>query len=62
MAMHLQGIDPNNIKKMGRWSNDTFLMYIHEQMSAFLTGVSHKMFTNIYFHNIVFQPAPPPSV
>ena len=62
MAMHLQGIDTNTIKKMGRWSSDTFLMYIHEQMSAFSTGVSHKMSTNVCFHNITFQPAAPPSV
>ena len=61
-AMHLQGIDPNTIKKMGHWSNDTFLMYIHEQISAFSKGVSHKMSTNISFHNIAFQPAAPLSV
>ena len=62
MAMHLQGIDTNTIKKMGRWSSDTFLMYIHEQMSAFSTGVSQKMSTHVNFHNIAFQPAAPPSV
>ena len=63
MAMYLQGIDPNTIKKMERWSSDTFLMYIHEQMSAISTGVSHKMSTNICFHNIAFQLAAPlPSI
>ena len=35
MAMHLNGIDPNTIKKMGRWSSDTFLIYTHEQIAAF---------------------------
>ena len=60
--MHLQGIDPNTIKKMGCWSSDTFLMYIHDQISAFSKGVSYKMSTNISFHNIAFQPAAPPSV
>ena len=43
MAMHLNGIDPNTIQKMGRWKSNTFLMYIHEQISAFATGVSLKM-------------------
>ena len=60
MAMHLQGIDPNTIKKMGSWSSDTFLMYIHEQISAFSAGVSRKMSIPVHFHNIAFQPASPP--
>jgi hypothetical protein len=52
MAMHLNGIDTNTIKKMGRWRSDTFLMYIHEQISAFATGVSLKMSTDIPFRHI----------
>jgi hypothetical protein len=35
MAMHLNNIDRDKIRKQGRWSLDTFLMYIHEQISAF---------------------------
>ena len=35
MAMHLAGISDNTIKKQGRWSTNSFLMYIHEQISAF---------------------------
>ena len=42
MAMHLAGVDTNIIKKQGRWKSDTFLMYIHEQISAFSAGVSAK--------------------
>ena len=42
MAMHLNGISDNTIKKMGRWSSDTFLMYIHEQILAFSKGISQK--------------------
>jgi len=56
MAMHLNGLSDNCIKKMGRWSSDTFLMYIHEQISAFSKGISKKMSTHIQFHNIAFQP------
>ena len=52
MAMHLNGIDPNTIQKMGRWKSRTFLMYIHEQISAFATGVSLKMSNSIPFRHI----------
>jgi hypothetical protein len=52
MAMHLNGIDPNTIQKMGRWKSRTFLMYIHEQISAFATGVSVKMSNHIPFRHI----------
>jgi hypothetical protein len=52
MAMKLNGIDRDTIKKFGRWSSDTFLMYIHEQIGAFSKGVSKKMSTHIHFRNI----------
>ena len=52
MAMHLNKIDPMTIRKMGRWKSDTFLMYIHEQISAFATGVSIKMSNHIPFRHI----------
>ena len=62
MAMHLNGVSDNTIKKMGRWSTDTFLMYIHQQISAFSKGVSTKMANRIDFHNIAFQPIPGPTL
>jgi hypothetical protein len=52
MAMHLNHIDRDKIRKQGRWSSDTFLMYIHEQISAFSTGLAMKMSTEIGWHNI----------
>ena len=52
MAMHLAGVDTNKIRKQGRWKSDTFLMYIHEQISAFAAGVSIKMTDNIQFRCI----------
>ena len=52
MAMHLNGIDTNTIQKLGRWKSTTFLMYIHEQISAFATGVSIKMSNSIPFRHI----------
>jgi len=51
MAMHLNGIDTNTIQKLGRWKSTTFLMYIHEQISAFATGVSLKMSNSIPFRH-----------
>ena len=52
MAMHLNNIDRDKIRKQGRWSSDTFLMYIHEQISAFSSGLSIKMSKEIKWHNI----------
>ena len=60
MAMHLNGIPHNVIKKMGRWSTDTFLMYIHEHISAYSAGISAQMTKPIHFRNIAFQPASGP--
>lgn len=52
MAMHLNKVSSDTIRKMGRWSSDTFLMYIHEQISAFSAGISKKMATEIGWQNI----------
>lgn len=55
MAMYLNGVAHNTIKKMGRWTSDTFLMYIHEQIAALSANVSTQMSTPIIFHNIHFD-------
>jgi hypothetical protein len=52
MAMHLNNIDRDTIRKQGRWSSDTFLMYIHEQIAAFSAGLSAKMSRNIGWFNM----------
>ena len=52
MAMHLNGCSPIQIRKQGRWSSDTFLMCIHEQVAAFSAGISKKMATDIQWRNI----------
>ena len=63
MAMHLNGVSPEAIKKHGRWKSNTFLMYIHEQISAFTAGLSTKMSNAIPFRNIagprLHQPSTP---
>ena len=61
MAMHLSGLSVPTIQKMGRWRSDTFLMYIHEQISAFATGVSIKMSTDIPFRHIAGPQLVPPT-
>ena len=52
MAMHLNGINWDKICKQGHWSTDTFLMYIHEQISAFSIRLAQKMSMEIGWHNI----------
>jgi hypothetical protein len=52
MAMHLNHVDRDTIRKQGRWSSDTFLMYIHEQISAFSAGLSTKMSQGVGWFNI----------
>ncbi len=62
MAMHLNGTPHDTIKKQGRWCSDTFLMYIHEQISGFATGLSTTMSQAIPFRNIagptLYDPSP----
>ena len=52
MAAKLNGINRDTIKKMGRWSLDTFLMHIHEQTAHLSHGVAQKMSTRLPFRNI----------
>ena len=51
MAMHLNGISPIIIKKQGRWSSNTFLNCIHEQIGAFTAGVASRMSEFIPYFN-----------
>jgi hypothetical protein len=55
MALHLNNIPTHTIRKVGRWSSNTFLNYIHEQIAVFSAGLSTAMGKNILFHNIRFQ-------
>jgi hypothetical protein len=52
MAMQLNGEDRDTIRKHGRWSSDIFLMYIHEQITAFSSGISKRMSCHIPFINL----------
>jgi hypothetical protein len=53
MAMHLNQIENDKIQKQDCWSFDTFLMYIHEEISALSAGLSAQMSKEIgLFFNI----------
>lgn len=52
MAMHLNGTPTLTIKKQGRWSSNTFMQYIHEQIGAFTIGVAAKMSRYIPYFNM----------
>lgn len=52
MAMKLNGIDRDTIRKMGRWSSDTFLMYVHEQIAFLSAGLAKTMSTRVPFRNV----------
>lgn len=52
MALKLNGVDIILIKKYGRWSSDTFLTCIHEQIAGLATGISSAMARDIKFYNI----------
>jgi hypothetical protein len=59
MAMYLNGVPTTTIQKQGRWKSNTFLMYIHEQISAFAAGVSIKMSQAVPFRQIAGPPLRP---
>ena len=62
MAMFLSGMSDTTIKKMGRWSSDTFLTYIHAQIAQFAKGISKRMATPFDFQNIAYQPIAAPKL
>ena len=52
MALKFAGADRDDIKKMGRWSSDTFLIYIHDQIAEYSEGWSKKMAEPRAFFNL----------
>jgi hypothetical protein len=52
MALKLNKEDDSVIMKYGRWSSNTFLMYIHNQIGHLAEGISTKMSTPVPFLNI----------
>lgn len=54
MALKLNGFEDTTIQKIGRWTSNTWMMYIHNQIAHLSIGVSQKMSTKIPFLNIGF--------
>ena len=52
MALKLNGKDDSLIMKLGRWTTNTFLTYIHSQIGALTAGVAPAMATLRHFHNV----------
>ena len=52
VALVLSGQSPEMIKKIGRWSSDTFLMYVHEQIVHLTVGVVEGMAQTFPFSNV----------
>ena len=51
MALKLQGAADSTIMKMGRWSNTTYLTYIHAQIGALNAGLAARMAVRLHFVN-----------
>ena len=59
MAMKLTDHSDTTIKKYGRWSSNTWLDYIHNQIAHLAKGVSTLMSTKITFINVAnIEPRP----
>jgi hypothetical protein len=52
MALKLQGEADSTIMKIGRWSGNTYLTYIHSQIGALNAGLAARMATRVHFVNV----------
>jgi hypothetical protein len=52
MALRLNNVGEDLIKKLGRWSSSTWLTYIHSQISSLSAGLSEKMTIHHVFYNV----------
>ena len=58
MALKLLGYRDSTIRKLGRWSSDTWSMYIHTQIDQIHHGVAAAMSQHLPFKNIAFIEPP----
>jgi integrase len=52
MALRLNDVGEDLIKKLGRWSSSTWLTYIHAQISSLSAGLSERMTIHHVFYNV----------
>ncbi|KAG7353946.1 hypothetical protein IV203_003302 [Nitzschia inconspicua] len=56
MALHLGGVPAHTIKILVRWSSDTFLLYIQEQITGFSAGLPTQMSSTPLTLNAAIKP------
>ena len=52
MALKLLGAPDSTIMTIGRWTGNTFLVYIHIQIGAINAGLAARMAISIHFVNV----------
>jgi hypothetical protein len=52
MALRLDNVGEDLIKKLGRWSSSTWLTYIHSQIPSLTAGLSERMTLHHVFYNV----------
>jgi hypothetical protein len=52
MQLKLNGVSDSMIQKMGRWSSNTWLQYLHGQISCLTRGLSARMATPVLYFNV----------
>ncbi len=52
MALRLAGHADATIKKLGRWSSNTYLLYIQTQIAQLSHGIATSMARRLHFHNV----------
>jgi hypothetical protein len=52
MALRLNNVGEDHIKKLGRWSSSTWLTYIHSQILSLTVGLSERMTIHHVFYNV----------
>jgi integrase len=52
MQLKLNGVSDSMIQKMGRWSSNTWLQYLHGQISCLTRGLSARMATPVLYVNV----------
>ena len=52
MALKLAGESSDTIMRVGRWTSNTYMMYIHAQIGALAKGLAWRMSKHHTFHNV----------
>ena len=52
VALKLAGYDEITIRKLGRWSSQTFLIYIRNQIAQLNAGTATAMASQLTYHNV----------